>query len=317
MKIALLGTGFGQAHAAVYAQRPAVDKVIVFGRTPEKLAKLHDQFGFATTTDLDGVLSDDGVDLVDICLPTPLHADIAVQAMRAGRDVLIELPLASSLDDARRIVATQQDTGRRAFVDMFSRFSSANQQLRAAVADHRYGPLKTIEVENRTALLWPGYDLTLQTLALDMMHADFDLVTGLLGQPGTVQLASVDGPGGRGSAATVVLAFPDAFARLSGSALMPQPYGMRGGWRATFADGVLEYTMSAGFTGQGPATLTEHTGAGERPLELSSTSPYEAMIDHVLACLTGRAESLIEPASALTALQLTLQVHERLNQPQR
>ena len=38
MKIALLGTGFGQAHAAVYAQRTDVDDAVVFGRTPEKLA---------------------------------------------------------------------------------------------------------------------------------------------------------------------------------------------------------------------------------------------------------------------------------------
>jgi predicted dehydrogenase len=39
MKIALLGTGFGQAHAAVYAQRPDVDEVVVFGRAPAKLAR--------------------------------------------------------------------------------------------------------------------------------------------------------------------------------------------------------------------------------------------------------------------------------------
>jgi hypothetical protein len=199
---------------------------------------------------------------------------------------------------------------------MLSRFSSVNQQLRAAAAEHRYGSLKTFEIENRTALLWPGYNLTLASLALDMMHADFDLVTGLLGQPDTVHLAGVDGADARGSAATVVLAYPDAFARLSGSALMPQPYGVRGGWRATFTDGLLEYAMRAGFTGQGPATLTEHTSKGERQLELSSTSPYDAMIDHVLACLTGDAKNLIEPASALPALELTLQVHEQLNQPQ-
>ena len=165
-------------------------------------------------------------------------------------------------------------------------------------------------------MLWPGYDLTLATLALDMMHADFDLVTGLLGRPDTVHLAGVDGSDARGSAATVVLAYPDAFARLSGSALMPQPHGMRGGWRATFTEGLLEYAMSAGFTGQGPATLTEYTSEGQRPLQLSSTSPYDAMIDHVLACLTDGAQNLIEPASALLALELTLQVHERLNQPQ-
>ena len=55
MKIALLGTGFGQAHAAVYAQRPDVGEVVVFGRTAAKLATISGQFGFATTTDLDAV----------------------------------------------------------------------------------------------------------------------------------------------------------------------------------------------------------------------------------------------------------------------
>jgi len=131
-----------------------------------------------------------------------------------------------------------------------------------------------------------------------------------------VQLAGVDGPDATGSAATVLLTYPGAFARLSGSALMPKPYGMRGGWRATFADGVLEYAITAGFTGQGPATLTEHTSTEQRSLELSGTSPYEAMIDHVLACFTGNTENLIEPASALPALDLTLVVHQRLNRPQ-
>src|SRR5215510_11804271 len=113
MKIALLGTGFGQAHAAVYAQRSDVDQVVVFGRTTQKLAKISGQFGFATTTDLDAVI-----------------ADASVQAMQAGKDVLIELPLATTLEDARRIVAAHRATGRQAFVDMFSRFSPASQQLR-------------------------------------------------------------------------------------------------------------------------------------------------------------------------------------------
>jgi hypothetical protein len=96
---------------------------------------------------------------------------------------------------------------------------------------------------------------------------------------------------------------------------MPQPYGVRGGWRATFAAGVLEYAMQAGFTGQGPASLTEVTADGERPIDLPAAGPpYAAMIDHVLACLTGHADNLIEPASALAALELTLDVHQRLIQ---
>ncbi len=314
MKIALLGTGFGQAHAAVYAQRPDVDQVIVFGRTPDKLAKISGQFGFATTTDLDTVISDASVDLVDICLPTRLHAEVAVCAMQASKDVLIELPLADTLDDARRVVAAQQATGRKAFVDMFSRFSPANQHLRQAVADQRYGPPQVLEIEGRSALLWEGYDLGLDTLALDMMHADFDLAIGLLGQPGTVYVTGTSGPGGRGSAAEVLLSYPHAMARCASSSLMPQPYGMRGGWRATFTGAVLEYEMRAGFTGQGPAALTECTADGEHAIDLPAASPYEAMIDHVLACLNGEADNLIEPASALPALELTLDVHRRLNQ---
>ena len=314
MKIALLGTGFGQVHAAVYAQRTDVDEVVVFGRTPERLAKVGEDFGFATTTDLDAVTSDASIDLIDICLPTRMHAEVAVQAMQAGRDVLIELPLASTVEDAQRIVEVQQASGRRAFVDMFSRFSPANQRLHQAVAEQRYGALKVLETDGRTALLWPGYDLTRQSLALDMMHADFDLISRLLGRPDTMHVASVEGSTGRGSAATVVFAYPNAFARISSSALMPEPYGMRGGWRATFTNAVLEHAISAGFTGQGLATLTEHTAHGEQPIELTATSPYDAMIDHVLACLAGHGDNLIEPASALPALELTLQVHQRLNQ---
>jgi predicted dehydrogenase len=313
VKIALLGTGFGQAHAAVYAQRPDVDEVVVFGRAPDKLAKIRGEFGFTTSTDLDGLIADGSVDVVDICLPTRLHAEIAVRAMQAGRHVLIELPLAATMEDARRVVAAHQATGQMAFVDMFSRFSPAAQHLRQAVAGQRYGALQVLEIEGRTALLWPGYDLGLGTLALDMMHADFDLVTSLLGRPSGVHVAGAAGPGGRGSAAEVLLTYQNAFARCASSALMPMHLGMRGGWRATFTSGVLEYAMRAGFTGQGPATLTEHTADGEKPIDLPAAGPpYAAVIGHVLACLAGHADNLIEPASALPALELTLDVQRRL-----
>ena len=312
MKVALLGTGFGRAHAAEYAVRPDVDEVVVFGRTPEKLAEIADQFGYATTTDLAAVLADPSVDLVDVCLPTRLHADVAVRAMEAGRDVFIELPLAATLADAERIVAAQRATGRWAFVDMFGRFSPANQRLREAVADRRYGDLEALEIERRTALLWPGYLLGLETVALDMMHSDLDLVTGLLGHPSTVHVVGTGGPGGRGAAAEVLLGYPEAVARCSSSSLMPTSYGVRGGWRATFTTAVLEYAMRAGFTGHGPATLTEHTATGRQTLDVPAASPYAAAIDHVLACLAGRANTLVDPATALPALELTLDVHRRL-----
>jgi Oxidoreductase family, NAD-binding Rossmann fold len=83
VKIGLLGTGFGSAHAAIYDRHPQVDSVVVFGRTPAKLETFATEYGFATTTDLDSVFDDRDVDLIDICLPTALHAG-APPARRCG-----------------------------------------------------------------------------------------------------------------------------------------------------------------------------------------------------------------------------------------
>ena len=80
------------------------------------------------------------------------------------------------------------------------------------------GLLQVLEIEDRAALLWEACDLGLDTLALDVMHADFDLVASLLGRPLTVQAT---GTGGPGSAAEVILGYPTAIARCASAPLMP------------------------------------------------------------------------------------------------
>lgn len=312
MKVALLGTGFGQAHAAVYATRPDVDEVVVFGRTPAKLLKISDQFGFATTTDLDTLITDPAVDLVDICLPTHLHADTAIRAMQAGKDVLCELPLAATMDDARHVIDVQRACGQQLFVDMFARFNPVNEYIRKAITHGRYGPLRTWETDTRTALLWPGYDLLLDSLAMDAMHTDLDTITTALGRPAGVTARGVQGEH-RGSSAHVLLDYPGrVLVRCSASAFMPASYGVGGGTRLAFADGVLETEVTAGADGQGRTRLVEYTAAGRRTVDLPERAPYTAVIDHVLACLAGREISRITAESVLDGLQLTLDIRERL-----
>ncbi|QHC26268.1 Gfo/Idh/MocA family protein [Streptomyces sp. GS7] len=312
MKIGLLGTGFGRAHAAVYATRPDIEKVVIFGRTPAKLQPLTEQFCFATTTDLDEIYGDPDIGLVDICLPTPLHADHAVRAMEAGKDVLCELPLAASLDDAQRIVEAQRATGRQAFVDLFARFSPVNEYILKALADGTYGPLRTWETETRTALLWEGYDLRLDSLAMDALHSDLDLFATALGRPESVAAHGVEGAW-PGSAGEAVLTYPGGvLARCAASALMPKSYGMSGGSRIVFAEGVLETDFMGGAEGQARTVLVEYTDAGRRTLDLPERDTYAAVIDHVLACLAGKETSRIAPESALDGLRLTLDVRQRL-----
>jgi D-arabinose 1-dehydrogenase-like Zn-dependent alcohol dehydrogenase len=92
MKVGLLGTGFGIAHAHIYHAHPQVSEVVVFGRTPAKLQPFADKFGYATTTDLSSIYDDPAVDLIDVCLPTRLHAEYALRALAVGKHVLCELP---------------------------------------------------------------------------------------------------------------------------------------------------------------------------------------------------------------------------------
>jgi predicted dehydrogenase len=270
MKIALLGTGFGQAHAAIYAKREV--EVVVFGRTPAKLEEVQQRYGFPTTTDLDGLYGDPSIDLIDVCLPTALHAEHVLRGLAAGKHVLCELPLALTMADAQRVAAAAAASDRQVFVDMFGRFSPAYRLLRDAAADLTYGQFQALEIEVRTALLWPGYDLRLDTIVLDMLHGDLDTLVQVLGVPNSFTTSAVTGAE-RGSTVQAVFAYPDAIARVSGSSLMPQPYGARGGYRATFTGGVLEHNFAAGFTGQVPSPVVhEYTDNGHRELPAEGLS---------------------------------------------
>ncbi|MEU8900428.1 Gfo/Idh/MocA family oxidoreductase [Nocardia sp. NPDC048505] len=311
MKIALLGTGFGQAHAAVYAARKDVE-VVMFGRDPDKTAKAAAQFGFAHSTDIDSAFTDPSFDLVDICLPIPLHAEFVLRALDAGKHALVELPLADNLDDARRVVEAAERSDRQVFVDMFERFIPANQALVEAVNAGTYGRLEQLTLWNRTAPLWPGASLGLAALPLEAMHSDMDILTRILGLPESVQVATVARDDDH-ACVEATFTYPDAFVRDTVSALMPMSWGARGGYTATFTDGVLEATATMGFDGKPVGAVTAYTAEGAQELDLPAADQYAAMIDHVLAVTRGTTENRITPGSTIDALRLTLELDRVVN----
>jgi predicted dehydrogenase len=316
MKVGLLGTGFGIAHARIYHTHPQISDVVVFGRTPAKLQAFADEFGYATTTEVASIYDDPTIDLVDVCLPTPVHAEHALRALAAGKHVLCELPLAATMDDARRIVDAHAASDRQVFVDMFGRFDPATEVLHTAITQGRYGTLQTLSMELRTALLWEGYQLGLDSIAMDMLHSGLDAIVTALGRPASMTTMGVGKDSG-GSAAEVLLGYPSAIVRCSASALLPKPYGVRGGYRAVFTDAAIESSWTAGYDGRPTGTLTEYTEQGSREVDLPARDAYAAVVDHVIACCQGREASRLSPASVLDTLQLTLDVHAALTAPKR
>jgi len=316
MKVGLLGTGFGIAHARIYHTHPQVSEVVVFGRSLAKLQAFADEFGYATTTEVASVYDDPTIDLVDVCLPTPMHAEHVTRALAAGKHVLCELPLAATMDDACRIIDAAAASDRQVFVDMFGRFDPATEFLHTAIAKGGYGTLKTLAIELRSALLWEGYQIGLDSIAMDVLHSSLDAIVTALGRPESLTTVGVAKDSGS-SAAEVLLGYPGAIVRCSASALLPKPYGMRGGYRATFTDATIESSWTAGYDGRPTTTLIEYTEQGSREVDLPARDAYAAVIDHVIACCQGQETSRVSAASVLDTLQLTLDVRTALAAPKR
>ena len=100
---------------------------------------IEDLSGMRTYAEIGDVLADPGVDLVDICLPTSDHCEVAIRAMRAGKHVLVEKPISLSLRDADRMVRVSQDTGRLLLVAHVLPFFPEFAHLKEVVESGRYG----------------------------------------------------------------------------------------------------------------------------------------------------------------------------------
>ena len=112
VKTGIIGTGkVGHLHAAALASNQKSEFIAVLGRTTGKTQKFADQYGVKAYTDLDAFLKESGVEAVCICTPHPAHRDPSVAAAEAGIHLLIEKPLASSLEDCDAILGAVEKSG--------------------------------------------------------------------------------------------------------------------------------------------------------------------------------------------------------------
>ncbi|WP_191062032.1 Gfo/Idh/MocA family protein, partial [Geminicoccus harenae] len=126
LRIGMVGYGFmGRAHSNGWRQVerffPELDHVPVLqmacARDQAKLQGFADAWGYAeTTTDWRKVVESPDVDVVDICVPNNLHAEIAIAAAKAGKMITCEKPLAMSVAEGERMVAAVEAAGVPAMV---------------------------------------------------------------------------------------------------------------------------------------------------------------------------------------------------------
>ncbi|MEV5412826.1 Gfo/Idh/MocA family oxidoreductase [Thermopolyspora sp. NPDC052614] len=135
MRIALAGAGaFGIKHLDALSAIDGVTVTSVISRRIEQAKEVATKYGAPhATTDLDEALSRDDVDAVILCTPTQLHAAQAIAAMRAGKHVQVEIPLADSWADAQQVERVQKETGLVCMVGHTRRFNPSHQWVRQRI----------------------------------------------------------------------------------------------------------------------------------------------------------------------------------------
>ena len=148
MKICVIGNGaFGKKHLAALKCIDDAEVICLVGARAEGTKKVADEFGVpAWTTSLDEALKMD-FDAAIIASPTQIHAQQAIAVMEAGKHVMIEIPMADSLEDAQAIVDVQKRTGKVAMAGHTRRFNPSHQYVHNKITA---GELKIQQMDVQT-----------------------------------------------------------------------------------------------------------------------------------------------------------------------
>src|SRR5271170_7510245 len=140
IKVALAGAGaFGLKHLDAIKLIDGVEAISLVGRDLDKTREAAAQYGVGhVATDLAESLKVPGLDAVILATPTQMHADQALQCLKAGKHVQVEIPMADSLADSERILKAQKETGLIAMAGHTRRFNPSHQWVHKRVTSGEF-----------------------------------------------------------------------------------------------------------------------------------------------------------------------------------
>jgi predicted dehydrogenase len=230
LKAAVIGAGaFGRHHANKYRGLKGVELVAIADPSPEVRRTAPANFGVRGVADWRELLGE--VDLVSVCSPATTHSTIVRAFLNAGANVLVEKPIATSIEEADDLVTLAAKTGKVLTVGHQERFVFAHTGL----LDYNEIPL---EVSCWRKGPWTGRGADVSCV-LDLMIHDLDLIHQLI--PGKVRSVQARGHCEKSLLAddvhAAVMFENGAVARLETSRIADE---RSRGMKAVYADGVVE-----------------------------------------------------------------------------
>ena len=174
IRMAVVGCGaFGRNHVRIYSDMPGVELAGLHDQNPETAAILGHDFHTRALSNLDDVIAH--ADAASVAVPTVAHAEVAIRLLEAGLDVLVEKPIAPSLEAADRMIAAARRHGRILMVGHLERFNPAVQLIRSRLTRPLF-----FEVHRLSVFTPRSLDVD---VLLDLMIHDLDVVLSFVHSP--------------------------------------------------------------------------------------------------------------------------------------
>ncbi|QHS23314.1 Gfo/Idh/MocA family oxidoreductase [Virgibacillus sp. MSP4-1] len=147
IKVGIIGCGSITRfrHAPEYAENPYVDEIVFYDRNIERSKGLAEEFGGRFVVSVEELWNDPEITAISDCSSNENHHLNTSEALRNGKHVLCEKPLAVSVDKAEQILEAQQKSGKKLMVDHNQRFTKAHQKAKELIASKELGEVLTFK----------------------------------------------------------------------------------------------------------------------------------------------------------------------------
>jgi predicted dehydrogenase len=320
VNVAVVGLGFmGVTHITAYQKLPVARLVAVCdsvrlpvnGVLPGVVGNVSSSGDINLGRDikvyrtLREVLADPEVDMVDLCVPTPLHPEQCIASLKAGKHVLCEKPLALSSAEARAIVKAAQSAPGFFMPAMCMRFWPGWSWLKQAVTEKRYGKVRAARFRRMSEM--PGWSKgtyaqgnTIGGALFDLHIHDTDFVQFLFGRPSSVFSTGVMVSGDWVDHVVTQYHYADGpLVYAEGSWLLTKGFSMS--YTLLCERATLDFDLARG------AEALHVTEEGQAPRVVKPEEPdgYTPEIRYMLeAVQSGKAPTVVTAADGLSAVEI-------------
>lgn len=253
---------------------------------------------------------DAGIDAVDICLPTALHAPVALEALKHGKHVLVEKPMGLSGAECDEMIAAARTAGKVLMAAQVLRFFPPYLPLIDAVQGGRFGKVHHATFRRRCAApawsQWMADKSRSGGGVFDLLIHDIDMALVLFGKPDAVSSWGHEDLAGGVDVVTAQLHYPGIpSVTITGGWHHKKSYPFSMEYTVVGEEGTMEYSSA----GRDPAWYAKD--GSEEKLALSEVDGYQAEIEYFLdCCRTGRTPERCSPESSAAAVRLARLIDE-------